>query len=610
MRRNIPLVLGSTGLAAVLVLAVLGPIIWGDQAVALGGPSREGPSDAYWLGTDALGRDVFARTMAGTRLTIVTSVIATAVAVGLGVLIGSAVWLSGPRVREVSLRVIDVMISYPAIILALMVVAIIGASPTATVVAIGVAGCPSFARLTANLAGSVAGRDFIPMSRAVGVSPWRLLMRHFLPNMAEPLLILVSVAFASVLTALSGLSFLGLGVQAPGYDWGSLLGSGLGSLYTNPSEAVGPAVMIVFTGLCAGFIGDGLAAKSSRRPTLRRRPRLPTYVDVAPAPETSLLHVDRLSVVSPDGSALIEDVSFDVADGEIVGVVGESGSGKSITAMTIARLLDVSLHSDAAALRLGDLDLLTTTDRKRLATEIGIVFQDPNSSFNPALKLGGQLTETLRRHLAVDRTAARERAAEQLRAVRVTDADNRLTQYPHELSGGMRQRAMIAAALLTRPKLLIADEATTALDVTVQADVLSLLREINERSGTSMLFISHDIGVVSALCHRVLVMYAGRVVEELSVADLRAGHARHPYTRALLAATSTLGDDVGQLAAIPGRPPQPAQRPEGCVFSPRCPLARDVCREQRPTLRDGLACHAPDWEDLPSPSDPTPLEHA
>ncbi|WP_246633153.1 dipeptide/oligopeptide/nickel ABC transporter permease/ATP-binding protein [Pseudonocardia nigra] len=598
MRTNRTLVTGLTGLGVVAVLAVIGPMIWGDAADALGGAARTGPSAEHWLGTDALGRDVLARTLAATRLTILTTLAATALAVSAGILLGSAVWLSGPRVRELGLRVIDVLVSYPSIILALIVVAILGAGPTATVVAIGIAGSPTFARLTANLAASVAGRDFVAMSRLLGVPRWRLMRRHLLPNMAEPLLILVSVAFASILTALSGLSFLGLGVQPPQYDWGSLLGTGLTSLYTNPAEAVGPAVAIALTGLCAGLVGDGLAAAvHPRTRAVVRRPRATAVRAVPAAASGALLQVDRLTVTAPGGSRLIEDVSFGIDHGEIVGVVGESGSGKSVTAMAVARLLPDELHADAVTARLGDLDLLTATDNRRLATEIGIVYQDPSSSFNPALRLGGQLTEALRVHLGVGREEARRRATEQLAAVRVTSPDLRLGQYPHELSGGMRQRAMIASALLTRPKLLIADEPTTALDVTVQADVLALLKEINERDGTAVLFISHDIGVVSALCHRVLVMYAGRVVEELTADALRAGKARHPYTKALLAATPKLHENVARLTAVPGRPPEPAHRPEGCVFADRCPIVRDACRSTRPVLRDGVACHAPDWEE-------------
>lgn len=613
-RRNALLVIGGVGLALFALLAVVAPWVWGDEADALGPDSRQGPSGAHWLGTDALGRDVLARTLVATRLTLEMAVLATAIASVAGIVIGTAIWVAGPRVRAVGLRVIDVMVSYPPVILALAVAAVMGAGPDACVLAIGVAGSPQFARLTANLAASVAGRDFVATSRLLGVGRVRLVRRHILPNMSEPLLVLLSVAFAHTLTALSGLSFLGLGVQLPDYDWGQLLSTGLPSLYTNPAEALGPAVAIVLCGLCAGFVGDGLAAssdpRSGRRADKAEAGTNPTGVrGTGPAtriaaPADAVLAVEDLRVLRPDGVALVDSVSFHVRPGEIVGVVGESGSGKSLTAMAAAALLPDGLHADAGRLVLRDagptsgtaqpigpdVDLLvarpTAEQRRRLATAIGIVYQDPSSSFNPALRLGGQLTETLRVHMGMSRKEADARAVEQLDFVKITDPGARLRQYPHELSGGMRQRAMIASALLTRPRLLIADEPTTALDVTVQAEVLDLLRAANERDGTAVLFISHDIGVVTDLCHRVLVMYAGRLVEELSAEDLREGRASHPYTQALIAATPTLSAPPGErLAAIPGRPPAPDQRPAGCAFADRCPVALPACATQVPPVR-------------------------
>ncbi|MFD3652162.1 dipeptide/oligopeptide/nickel ABC transporter permease/ATP-binding protein [Streptomyces sp. NPDC058620] len=604
-RRNPALWAGVTGLALIGVLGVIGPLFWNDPATALSGAAREGAGAGHWLGTDALGRDVFARTLVATRLTLLMTLAATAIAGVSGILLGTVVWVSGPRVREFGLRLIDVMVSYPALILALVVAAVLGAGPTAAVVSIGLGGCPAFARLTANMAASVAQRDFVPMARLMGVPPHRVLARHLLPNISGPLLVLLSVAFAQVLTALSGLSFLGLGVQSPSYDWGALLSTGLEALYTNPAEAVGPAVAITVTGILASFVGDGLAAAADPRsgPVTRAAARHPERAEPSGlAPDDALLTVDGLTVELPDGTRLVDGVSFHVVPGEIVGLVGESGSGKSLTAMAVARLLPDVLTSHAARLALDDLDLdARRVDAARLATEIGIVYQDPSASFNPALRMGGQLTEVLRTHQGVSRAQARAKAVEALEKVRIRDPEAVVRQYPHELSGGMRQRAMIASAVLPDPKLIVADEPTTALDVTVQAEVLDLLREINGRRGTGMLFISHDIGVVGTLCHRIVVMYAGRVVEELSPADLRAGRARHPYTRALLAAAPRLADNddgwdetgrPGPLTTIPGRPPAPADRPAGCAFAARCPLVHQRCTDELPLLRGGVACHA------------------
>ncbi|MBO2457440.1 dipeptide/oligopeptide/nickel ABC transporter permease/ATP-binding protein [Actinomadura violacea] len=602
IRSSRGLAAGLAGLGLIAVLAVAAPLVWGGDAAHLSGAAREGASGAHWLGTDALGRDVLARTLVATRLTLVMTLSATAIAGTIGILLGTAVWVAGPRVREAGLRLIDVMVSYPAVILALAVAAILGAGTAAAVVAIGVAWSPAFARLTANLAASVAGRDFVAAARLLGVPPHRVLVRHLLPNIAEPLLVLLSVAFAGTLTALSGLSFIGLGVQAPSYDWGALLNTGLDALYTNPAEALGPAVAITLTGVLASFVGDGLAAGADphRIGISGRLKKAPVPV-AAPAADDgeALLTVAGLRV-SAGGVDLVDGVSFTVRPGEIVGVVGESGSGKSLTAMAVARLLPDTVTADAGALRLDDLDLLAGAAPDRLATEIGVVYQDPAASFNPALRLGGQLTEVLRRHRGLDRRAARTKAAEALAAVRITRPEARLRRHPHELSGGMRQRAMIASALLTGPRLLIADEPTTALDVTVQAEILDLLREANRRDGTAMLFISHDIGVIASLCHRVLVMYAGRIVEELPVGDLVAGRSRHPYTRALLDATPRVdAEGDGELTTIPGRPPAPADRAAGCAFASRCALAMPKCTEEPPAAISlgadhRAACHALD----------------
>ncbi|MFE1949250.1 dipeptide/oligopeptide/nickel ABC transporter permease/ATP-binding protein [Streptomyces sp. NPDC059524] len=603
LRRSPVLTLGLAGLALFVVLAAVAPAVWGDRAGTLTDQTHLPASAAHWFGTDALGRDIFARTMVATRLTLLMCLATTAIAALGGIGFGAAIWVAGPRVRTLGQRLIDVLISYPSVIFALALVAILGPGAVTSVVAIGLATCPAFARLTTNLAASIAGRDFVSTARLLGVSPARLLRRHILPNIAEPLLVLLAVAFTVSLKALSGLSFLGVGVQAPDYDWGSVLNKGLEGIYLNPWPALGPSLVIILAGLAGGLTGDGLAAAINPSAGRKRGYRATIEaVTSAPPPSDALAVADHLSVVLPDGTRLVDDISFTVEPGEVLGLVGESGSGKSLTAMALARLLPDDLTAVAGTLRVGDLDLTGRPPAARLATEIGIVHQDPSASFNPTLRLGGQLTEALRVHGRTPRRAAARQAAERLAAARVTLPEQRLKQYAHELSGGMRQRAMIASALLTSPKLLIADEPTTALDVTVQAEVLGLLREANENDGTTILLISHDVGVISAVCDRVLVMYAGRIVEALTVERLRAGDADHPYTQALLAATPTLHSAVDEpLASLPGRPPHPADRPTGCAFAPRCPRARRQCSDEEPLLTPtgttgAAACHALTWD--------------
>jgi len=280
--------------------------------------------------------------------------------------------------------------------------------------------------------------------------------------------------------------------------------------------------------------------------------------------DSAMVIVENLVITSSAGVPLVKGISFTIKHGEIVGIVGESGSGKSLTAMSVARLLPDGLDASAMAMSLDDIDLMRRVDPKVLAQKLSLVYQDPGSTFNPALRMGTQLTEVLRTHKGESRQKARATILEALRRVHMTLPEKRLGQHPHELSGGMRQRAMIAAALATNPSLIIADEPTTALDVTVQAEILREIRRLNSDLGTAVMFISHDIGVVKALCDRVLVMNAGEIVEEIAAADLTVEQAQHPYTRALLAATPSVTERADNLPVVDWRAEvqTPVQTPE------------------------------------------------
>jgi ABC-type dipeptide/oligopeptide/nickel transport system ATPase component len=261
----------------------------------------------------------------------------------------------------------------------------------------------------------------------------------------------------------------------------------------------------------------------------------------------NVLEVRELSIHAGDAE-LVTSVSFDVGAGEIVGIVGESGSGKTLTSLAVSRLLPRGLTSTAEVLRFRDLDLggpLRRPDLRRLGSEMGMVFQDPMSSLNPAMRVGTQMGEVLRIHAGLSRREARERAVQALADVHITDPERRLRQYPHELSGGMRQRVMIAMGMLTDIHLLVADEPTTALDVTVQAQVMSLMKALNERLGTAVLLISHNIALLSEICDRILVMYRGRLVESVATGSLHES-ASHPYTRLLIGAIPDLRTDRSQ----------------------------------------------------------------
>ncbi|GAA1303355.1 dipeptide/oligopeptide/nickel ABC transporter permease/ATP-binding protein [Pseudonocardia xinjiangensis] len=586
-------------LAAVLLLAVVAPVLWSGAADA---PDTtrilQGPSAAHWAGTDALGRDILSRVLVATRLSVVLALLATAIGVLAGILLGSApVLLGSPAGRWVTAAV-NIAVAFPGLLLALFFAVVFGVGTSGALLAIGVAVAPGFARLTQTLVAGVAGRDFVAAARLAGVGRVRLLTRHVLPNIAEPLVINATMTAGSCLLAFAGLSFLGMGVQAPAYDWGRMLGDGLSGIYANPAAALVPGAAVVVAGLAFNLCGEAIAkGVGMRAPVVRPGrdvgadlgPDLAPPVAV-PADEDAVLVVENLRVgfPGPDGPVTpLRGVSLTMRRGETVGIVGESGSGKSLTALAIARLVDDPGRVHADRLEFLGEDLTTARSRevrRLLGTSLAMVFQDPMTSFNPAMRIGRQLAEVAEQHQGMDRRRAWAHAVDRLRAVRIPGAARRAAQYPHEFSGGMRQRAMIGMGLMGSPALLIADEPTTALDATVQRQVLALLDAVRAADDVAVLLISHDIGVVRETCARVLVMYAGRIVEDLPAAELRTS-ARHPYTRALLAAVPDMTTDRERpLAVIPGRPPDPARWPAGCAFAPRCGLADDRCRDVEPPL--------------------------
>jgi peptide/nickel transport system ATP-binding protein/oligopeptide transport system ATP-binding protein len=305
-----------------------------------------------------------------------------------------------------------------------------------------------------------------------------------------------------------------------------------------------------------------------------------------PAP---VLKVTDLKTVfrTRDGAIhAVNGVSFEIAPGELLGVVGESGSGKSVTMMSLMGLLPsppAEIAGGSILYQGREVRQMSEREMRELrGGEIGFVFQDPMTSLNPVFTVGFQLMEPIREHLGLSKAAARARAADLLKLVGIPDAENRLNDYPHQFSGGMRQRVMIAIALSCDPKVLIADEPTTALDVTIQAQILEIVRELRHKLGMGIIWITHDLGLVAGIADRVMVMYGGQVVEHGPVAELFA-HPRHPYTRALLGTVpSVTGPRERRLKTIEGQPPIMTRAPTSCPFAPRCPHAFDRCRAENP----------------------------
>ncbi|MBF9196257.1 ABC transporter ATP-binding protein [Microvirga terrestris] len=315
----------------------------------------------------------------------------------------------------------------------------------------------------------------------------------------------------------------------------------------------------------------------------------------------ALVEIENLSVEFPTQGGImraVDGVSLKLEEGEVLGVVGESGSGKSVTMLALMGLIPFPGRVRADKLAFNGRDLLTISDkdrRKLTGKDVAMIFQEPTTSLNPSFTVGFQLTETLRLHEGMDRKAAERRAVELLGQVGIPSPESRLSAYPHQMSGGMNQRVMIAMAIACNPKLLIADEPTTALDVTIQAQILDLLISLQKERNMGLVMITHNMGVVADTAKRVMVMYAGQIMEERSADDLFAS-PQHPYTAALLAALPERSEG-GRLATIPGVVPGLYDRPKGCLFSPRCAYATEHSRNVRPTLKPWagghIRCHYP-----------------
>jgi len=546
----------SLGLLIVVLMTVLGPIIFGDLATERSIPDRQqGVSPEHLFGTDELGRDLFARVVVATRVSVLLTLGATGISVGAGIVLGVIAVLLPRFLQRIVAGLIDILLSFPWLLLALFFSVIWGTTAIGAMLAVGFAGIPVFARLTSTLSASVASSDYVRAAGILGSGALRTTARHIIPNILPPLLVNTAAHASVTLLSFAALSFLGLGVQAPEFDWGRLLNEGSKRIYVDPMAAIGPGIAIVFVGVVFALLGEVFSESSSRSlpPKAVRRRRSTDYVapvtDATPTLEMTDL---RVSFPGRDGKMVerVHGVSLSISPGETVGIVGESGSGKSVTAAAVAGLLGPEALVTSERLMFREIDMSAVpngTERRRLGLEQAMIFQDPLTSLNPALTIGRQLREASEVHAKMSHHDSLRRAIDKLNLVRIPDAERRVGQLPHEFSGGMRQRAMIAMGLMGTPRLIIADEPTTALDVTVQRQVMQALRDAQNTTGAAILFISHDIALVSGFCDRIIVMRDGLVVEEIA-AD-RLDEARHPYTRGLIACVPDMTTD--RTAALP-----------------------------------------------------------
>ena len=511
------------------------------------------------------------------------------------------------------MRGADAGLSFPPLILALAVVAVLGSGVNDVALAFALVFSP------ASPASSGARRwpsRRNPSSRRRRRSvrrPRRIVLARILPNVLTGLVVGIAIALGAASLTSSGLSFLGLGPPPPAASWGSMLEEAYNTaLFTHPWSLVPSGLVIAVTVLAFNTLGDamrdtvsgattkgrsrhgrtqrGLTAVSQPAGAVRAAAAVVVDGDgdgtEGGATTTALLEVRGLCIefdTEADPVRVVDEASFEVGRGKIVGLVGESGCGKTVSSLAILRLLaSPPAHIVGGSIRFDGRELLDADFnemRQIRGRDIAMVFQDPLASLDPTFTIGSQLLEAMRLHEKLSRAAARARAVELLRSVHIPDPARRLSAYPHQLSGGMRQRVMIAMALSCYPRLLIADEPTTALDVTIQAQIVELLHELCESQDLSVLFVTHDLALISELSDEIAVMYAGEVVEQAPTAELFA-RPRHPYTAALLAASPGAVACDGRSALLDGAVPQAGLFPAGCRFHPRCAFAEDDCRHE------------------------------
>ena len=593
LSRNTLAVIGLVIVVVILAIAVLAPLL------PLADPNATAPADRLlppfsegaWLGTDQLGRDMLSRLVWGARVSIAVGVAATLVAALAGSTIGLVAAYFGRLADNVLMRGVDMLMAFPYLLLALAIVAALGPGLLNALLAIAVVNIPFFARSVRGATLGLVQREFIEAARLSGFSHRRIILSELLPNVLPVIVITMSTTIGWMILETAGLSFLGLGAQPPQADLGSMLGDGRNLVITAPHVSVVPGVLILVLVIGINLLGDGL--RDVLDPRLKSgalsRPVARTAVAESRAAGTgdrgALLEVQNLHTEFRLGRRVLQAVNgvdFALQPGQSLGIVGESGSGKSVTALSVLGLVPTPPGIIAGgAIRFDGRDLLRLRLRDLQdirGNRIAYIFQDPLTTLNPLLQVGDQVAETLIRHQGLGSREAARQAVELLDRVGIPRPRQKARAFPHELSGGQRQRVVIAMALANRPDLIIADEPTTALDVTTQARVLALLNELRQKSGAALVFITHDLGVVSELCERVLVMYAGKVVESGPV-DAVFAAPNHPYTKALLACVPVLGRPERALDAIPGLPPAVDDLPPGCAFAPRCPMAIDECRK-------------------------------
>ncbi len=559
----------------------------------------ESPGWNALFGADGQGRDLFARVIQGARPALILGMTVTLLGAFLGSALGvTAGYLRG-RVDLVTAVLIDIALAFPGLVLLIAVRATYGNSMLVFIVLFTLTSIPGYARIVRGAAFALSERDFVDAAQAMGARTSRILWRELAPNIAVPVLSFAFIGFALVIVAEGGLAFIGLSLDE--ITWGKLISEGVGDIAKHAHVALIPATVMFLTILAFNLVGDGIRQLYSPREVATQR-RLRVEGRHVAGPADAALHVEDLHTTlhAPAGDVrAVDGVSFTVVPGEALGIVGESGSGKTMILRSIVGAFALADVTRAGTVEVSGTDMLRSDPdeiRSALGLKVGMVSQNPLTALNPVRRVDAQIIEPMMVHRKMSRGDARDRALLLMRQVGIPAPERRLREYPHQLSGGMRQRVTLAIALANEPELLLADEPTTALDVTVQDQILRLLSGLRHERHMAMVLVTHDLAVVKGFTDRIAIVYGGQVVESGPTAEIFA-NPRHRYTLALMQSMPNLDlPSHSVLTTIDGSPPSLIDPPPGCRFAPRCPAAIDVCSTEPPV--DGsddhwFRCHVP-----------------
>ncbi|MFJ2351853.1 dipeptide/oligopeptide/nickel ABC transporter permease/ATP-binding protein [Glutamicibacter sp. NPDC087673] len=599
-------------LLAIAAVALFAPLIAPHDPLATGIPAQK-PSAEHFFGTDRLGRDIYSRLLFGAQASLLVGLGSVALALVMGGLLGALAATSAKWANETIMRIMDMVMAFPGIALAAALLASLGNTLPVIILSIAIIYTPQIARVVRANVLAQWGEDYVRAERVIGAGRFYILGTHVLRNCAAPVMVFATVMVADAIILEASLSFLGAGIQDPAPSWGNVISYGRTLVLNGAWWATTFAgLVILLTVLALNMLAEGMTdalvntkgsarkqAKKNGEPALAKAKaaadpqaaeRLRGELDLLAAAEAqrtdrlvldtsqgaprTILEVKNLSIRFPErygDTPIVQDVSFAVREGETMALVGESGCGKSITSLAIMGLLPGSARLSGSITFEGRELLPATSDGGTRAgddkvykglrgQQIAMVYQDALSSLNPSMLIGDQLRQLTRR--------GGRKTPEELLALVKLDAKRTLRSYPHELSGGQRQRVLIAMALSRSPKLVVCDEPTTALDVTVQKQVVDLLNELREQLGFAMVFVSHDLALVASLAHRVTVMYAGQVVESGPISEVLTD-PHHEYTQGLLGAVLSIESKAERLHQIPGTVPSPYDFAAGDRFAER-----------------------------------------